>query len=65
MTILIFSQICRFLGTTICLGNGNEKMRLSPAESRFPIEKIWFQALKYEKYLNSKTELKSGLGTSF
>ena len=38
-------------------------MRLNPTKSQytFPIEKILFQAMKVEKYLNSKNGLKSAL----
>ena len=43
------------------------KMRLSPAESYWsfpknPIDKMWFQEQKYEKYLKSKNDIKRPLG---
>ena len=43
------------------------KMRLSAAKvgevyKKYPIEKMWFQEEKYEKYLQSKNDIKRPLG---
>ena len=42
-------------------------MRLSAAKvsevyKKYPIEKMWFQEEKYEKYLQSKNDIKRPLG---
>ena len=42
-------------------------MRLSAAKvsevyKKYPIEKMWFQVEKYEKYLQSKNDIKRPLG---